>query len=55
MASGHHGRIAVISGAASGIGQACAVRLAEDGARIVVVDRQPARRSSSTAASSARE
>jgi NAD(P)-dependent dehydrogenase (short-subunit alcohol dehydrogenase family) len=42
MASGHHGRIAVISGAASGIGQACAVRLAEDGARIVVVDRQPA-------------
>jgi 3-hydroxybutyrate dehydrogenase len=33
------GRRALITGGASGIGRACAVRLAEDGAQVVVVDR----------------
>jgi NAD(P)-dependent dehydrogenase (short-subunit alcohol dehydrogenase family) len=39
MTKRHEGKTAVISGAASGIGQAAAVRLAEEGARIVVADR----------------
>ena len=36
------GKTAVISGAASGIGQASAVRLAEDGARVFIADRAKA-------------
>src|SRR5262249_37311530 len=36
------GKVAVISGAAAGIGQASAVRLAEEGARIVIADREDA-------------
>jgi NADP-dependent 3-hydroxy acid dehydrogenase YdfG len=39
MTRTHYGRIAVISGAASGIGQASAVRLANEGTRVVVADR----------------
>jgi NAD(P)-dependent dehydrogenase (short-subunit alcohol dehydrogenase family) len=39
MSRMHHGRITVISGAASGEGQASAVRLANEGARFVVADR----------------
>jgi NAD(P)-dependent dehydrogenase (short-subunit alcohol dehydrogenase family) len=35
-------RTAVVTGGASGIGQACAVRLSEDGCVIVVADRAPA-------------
>ncbi len=42
MARGHEGKVAVITGGASGIGQAFAKRLAEDGVDIVVADRQPA-------------
>ena len=42
MSNKHQGKTAVISGAASGIGQASAVRLAEEGARIVIADRAKA-------------
>ena len=42
MTKRHEGKTAVISGAASGIGQASAVRLAEEGARIVIADRDNA-------------
>lgn len=38
MAKGHKDKVAVITGAASGIGQAFAKRLAEDGAHIVIAD-----------------
>jgi NAD(P)-dependent dehydrogenase (short-subunit alcohol dehydrogenase family) len=43
MRKAHQGRIAAISGAASGIGQACGVRLAQEGAQIVGVDRENAK------------
>ena len=36
MAKRRDGKVAVISGAAAGIGQASAVRLAEEGAQIVI-------------------
>jgi NAD(P)-dependent dehydrogenase (short-subunit alcohol dehydrogenase family) len=42
MARRLDGKVAVISGAAAGIGQASAVRLAEEGARIVIADREDA-------------
>jgi NAD(P)-dependent dehydrogenase (short-subunit alcohol dehydrogenase family) len=42
MAKRHEGKTAVVSGAASGIGQASAVRLAEEGARVVIADRAKA-------------
>jgi NAD(P)-dependent dehydrogenase (short-subunit alcohol dehydrogenase family) len=42
VAKRHEGKTAVISGAASGIGQAAAVRLAEEGGRIVIADRDKA-------------
>jgi (S)-1-phenylethanol dehydrogenase len=42
MAQSHHDKVAVISGAARGIGQAFAQRLARDGAHIVIVDLLPA-------------
>jgi 3-oxoacyl-[acyl-carrier protein] reductase len=32
------GRVAVVTGGASGIGEACATRLAADGAAVVVAD-----------------
>jgi NAD(P)-dependent dehydrogenase (short-subunit alcohol dehydrogenase family) len=38
MAKGHHDKVAVITGAANGIGQAFAKRLAEDGVHIVIAD-----------------
>jgi len=42
MTKRHQGRTVVISGAAAGIGQASAVRLAEEGADIVIADRDQA-------------
>jgi NAD(P)-dependent dehydrogenase (short-subunit alcohol dehydrogenase family) len=42
MAGSHHEKVAVISGAARGIGQAFAQRLARDGAHIVIADMLPA-------------
>jgi NAD(P)-dependent dehydrogenase (short-subunit alcohol dehydrogenase family) len=42
MAGPHAGKVAVVTGGASGIGQACAVRLAEDGADVAIADVQPA-------------
>jgi NAD(P)-dependent dehydrogenase (short-subunit alcohol dehydrogenase family) len=41
MAKSHQDKIAVISGAANGIGQAFAQRLAQDGAHIVIADIAP--------------
>jgi len=41
MPKSHHDKIAVISGAANGIGQAFAQRLAHDGAHIVIADIAP--------------
>ena len=42
MTNRHEGKVAVISGAASGIGQASAIRLAEEGAEIIIADRDKA-------------
>jgi NAD(P)-dependent dehydrogenase (short-subunit alcohol dehydrogenase family) len=41
MAKGHKDKVAVITGAANGIGQAFAKRLAEDGVHIVIADIAP--------------
>lgn len=42
MGKGHQDKVAVISGAASGLGEAFAMRLADDGVHIVAVDLKPA-------------
>jgi NAD(P)-dependent dehydrogenase (short-subunit alcohol dehydrogenase family) len=42
MSKRHEGKTAVISGAASGIGQASAIQLAKEGAEIVIADREKA-------------
>jgi NAD(P)-dependent dehydrogenase (short-subunit alcohol dehydrogenase family) len=42
MTKRHQGRTAIISGASAGIGQASAVRLAQEGAQIVIADRDKA-------------
>ena len=42
MTKRHEGKVAVISGAASGIGQASAIRLAQEGAEMIIADRDKA-------------
>jgi (S)-1-phenylethanol dehydrogenase len=42
MAKGHHGKVAVITGGANGIGQAFACRLAEEGVDVALADVAPA-------------
>jgi NAD(P)-dependent dehydrogenase (short-subunit alcohol dehydrogenase family) len=44
MTKRHEGKVAVISGAGSGIGQASAIRLAQEGAEIIIADRDKADR-----------
>jgi NAD(P)-dependent dehydrogenase (short-subunit alcohol dehydrogenase family) len=38
MSTSNHGKVAVVTGAAAAIGQAVAVRLAKDGARVALLD-----------------
>lgn len=40
MSGAHYGKAALVTGAAGGIGLACAERLARDGAAVVIVDNQ---------------
>jgi NAD(P)-dependent dehydrogenase (short-subunit alcohol dehydrogenase family) len=42
MTMRHQGKTVIISGAASGIGQASAVRFGEEGADVIIADRDPA-------------
>ena len=42
MGRGHQDKVAVVTGAASGLGQAFALRLVEDGAQVAMVDRAAA-------------
>jgi NAD(P)-dependent dehydrogenase (short-subunit alcohol dehydrogenase family) len=42
MGKGHRDRVAVVSGAAEGLGQAFALRLAEDGVHVAIADRKVA-------------
>ncbi len=42
MTKRHEGKTAIISGAASGIGQASAIRLAQEGADVIIADRHKA-------------
>lgn len=39
MGGPHEGRVAVVTGAAAGLGQAYAIRMARDGASVIVADR----------------
>jgi NAD(P)-dependent dehydrogenase (short-subunit alcohol dehydrogenase family) len=55
MAKGHHDKVAVVTGAAGGLGQAFAQRLAQDGAHIVVADLQEAEETMRMVAQAGRE
>lgn len=55
MGRGHEGKVAVVTGGASGIGQAYARRLAEDGADIAIADIAPAEETEGMVKSAGRE
>jgi len=55
MGKGHHDKVAVITGAANGIGQAFAKRLAEDGVHIVVADMAPGEETAKLATAAGRK
>jgi NAD(P)-dependent dehydrogenase (short-subunit alcohol dehydrogenase family) len=55
MAKGHKDKIAVITGAAIGIGQAYAQRLAEDGVHVVVADMLPGEETAALVRAAGRE
>jgi len=55
MAKGHQDKVAVITGAAGGLGQAYAKRLAEDGVHIVIADIAPGEATAAIVRASNRE
>ncbi len=55
MSKGHQDKVALITGSASGLGEAFAMRLAEDGAKIVTVDLKPAERALAHAKATGRD
>ena len=55
MDRGHEGKVAVVTGGASGIGQAYARRLAEDGANVAIADLAPAEETEGIVKSAGRE
>ncbi|SRR5579875_546333 len=55
MGKGHQDKVAVITGAASGLGEAFAMRLVDDGVRVVTVDLKPAEKALAHAKAAGRE
>jgi NAD(P)-dependent dehydrogenase (short-subunit alcohol dehydrogenase family) len=55
MGKGHQDKVAVITGAASGLGEAFTMRLIDDGVRVVTVDLKPAEKALAHAKAAGRE